>query len=305
MRLLLDDLVEKSRMYTKFGKLAEYIPELKEVNKDDLGIVIIDTDGRVYESGDSNQYFTIQSISKVISLLMCLQDRGVEYLRKCIGVEATSRPFSGFNYLEGSLKWRDFNPMVNIGALCIYDWIEGPTVEVKTDRCIKFAETLLGCNSIKIDQKVYNSECEAGDRNRAMAYLLRNQGFIKSSPLEISDMHFKMSSMEVTCRHIAHLAAILSNKGKLPNGERVVCEDHVTFVNALLTTCGMYDGSGNFCIDVGLPAKSGVSGGLIAVAPKSMGIGVYSPALDEKGNTLAGMKLLKFLSHELKLSMFE
>lgn len=304
MKRLLDELVYKTRKYTSDGKLASYIPELLKANINDLGIYIIDNRGNESFSGDYNKFFTIQSISKTISLLLALQDNGIEYIMGNIGLESTGKPFDAIDYTESQILRNHINPMVNMGAIAVYHMIKGKTYEEKFHRTLSLAKKLTDNKLVEVDETVYKSEKMTGNKNRAMAYLLLTHKIIEGSVEDVVDMHFKMSSLKVTCKELANIGLILANKGQNMSGEQVVAPKHAMFVNAILTTCGMYDGSGNFAIKVGMPAKSGVGGGIMAVAPRKFGIGIYSPALDRNGNSVAGRKLLENLSQELSLSIF-
>ncbi|WP_432667283.1 glutaminase A [Wukongibacter baidiensis] len=304
MKRLLDDLVYKTRKYTSDGELASYIPELLKANINDLGIYIIDNNGDEGFSGEYNKSFTIQSISKTISLLLALQDNGIEYLMENIGLESTGKPFDAIDYTESQILRKHINPMVNMGAIAVYHMIKGETYEEKFHRALTLAKKLMGNELIEVNETVYESEKMTGNKNRAMAYLLLTHKIIKGNVEDVVDMHFKMSSLKVTCKELANIAFILANKGQNISGEQIVETKHAMFANAILTTCGMYDGSGNFAIKVGMPAKSGVGGGIMAVAPRQFGIGIYSPGLDKNGNSLAGKKLLEELSEELSLSIF-
>ena len=197
------------------------------------------------------------------------------------------------------------NPMVNIGAIEMCSMIHGETYEERFDRLLAFTRKLAGNPEIDVDEAVYLSEKRTGNKNRALAYLLKSSGIIDDDVEEILDIYFRACSIRVTCKYLANIGFVLANHGRgKKTGEVLFSGSHARFVNAILTTCGMYDGSGDFAIKVGLPAKSGVGGGIMAVSPTRMGIGIYSPGLDKKGNSLAGIQMLEQLSETLYLSMF-
>ena len=302
MEELLERLLEECRSYTRLGKLADYIPELSKADINDFGVYLVNSDGKEFYAGDFDKKFTIQSIIKPLLLLMALMDNTTEYVRQYIGVEATGKPFNAIDYSEQLILKEHINPMVNIGAIEMCSMIHGETYEERFDRLLAFTRKLAGNPEIDVDEAVYLSEKRTGNKNRALAYLLKSSGIIDE---EILDIYFRACSIRVTCKDLANIGFVLANHGRgKKTGEVLFSGRHARFVNAILTTCGMYDGSGDFAIKVGLPAKSGVGGGIMAVSPTRMGIGIYSPGLDKKGNSLAGIQMLEQLSETLYLSMF-
>ena len=220
-------------------------------------------------------------------------------------MEATGKPFDAINAGERTLDSRHINPMVNMGAIVMCTLIHGSSYEERFQRLMKLTGQLVGDDTITIDQAVYLSEKSHGSKNRALAYLLKSHGILEDDVEEVLDCYFRACSIQVDCRGLAHMGAVLANRGRLPDSNRRIFPAPLArYVNAILMTCGMYDGSGEFAIRVGIPAKSGVSGGIMAVVPTRMGIGIYSPALDQKGNSVAGIRLLEKLSQELYLSIF-
>ncbi len=305
MEQMLERLVEECREYTKEGKLATYIPELAKVNLDQLGICTVSTNGKVCRAGDYQSQFTIQSIVKPIILLQALIDNGEELVRSKIGVEATGKPFDAINMRAGNLESQHINPMVNMGAIAMCSLIKGKDSEERFMRLLELTRKLAGNPNIDINQDVYLSEKRTGNKNRAMAYLLKSYGLIDDDVDGTLDTYFKACSVSINCEDLANIGYCFSSHGKLPKSEeRVFDSRYATYVNAILITCGMYDGSGEFAIDVGIPAKSGVGGGIMGTVPTRMGIGIFSPGLDEKGNSLAGIRVLERLSQEMYLSIF-
>ena len=295
----LDAIVADCFEYIKYGRVANYIPELAKADTDKLGIYILSKDGVCF-SGDYNTEFTIQSIVKPLILLLALKDAGVERVRSLVGVEATGKPFDTFNYTDLALKSEHINPMINAGAIALCTLIKGETFEDKTARLLDFARKLAKNDSIEIDKAVYLSEKATGNKNRALAYMLNAYKMIDENVEDLLDCYFSACSIKVNCQDLANIAFALSHSAD--NG--LISDGEARFVNAILSTSGMYDGSGEFALNVGVPAKSGVGGGIMAVVPSRMGIGVYSPALDEKGNSIAGKKLLELVSKKLHLSIF-
>ena len=295
----LDKILSECREYTKQGRVANYIPELAKVDPDQLGIYIYSKDMECF-AGDHNATFTMQSVVKPLILLLALEDSGVDRVRELVGVEATGKPFDTFNYTDLALKSEHINPMINAGAIALCTLIKGETFRDKTNRLLEFTRKLAKNDNLEIDNAVYLSEKLTGNKNRALAYMMNAYKMINENVEDLLDCYFCACSIKVTCKDLAHIAFALSHCE--PN--EFVGEDDARFVNAILSTSGMYDGSGEFALSVGLPAKSGVGGGIMAVVPRHMGIGVYSPALDGKGNSLAGKKVLELVSKKLRLSIY-
>ena len=302
---LLEELLEECRPYTKMGHVATYIPELAKRNPDKLGIYILNSNGQHSQAGDYKKKFTIQSIIKPILLLQALMDNGEEYVRSRVGVEATGKPFDAINFTDETLFSKHINPMVNMGAIAMCGLIKGDTCEEKFQRLMALTRRLANNPDIEVDEDVYRSEKATGNKNRALAFLLKSYGLLEGNVEEVLDCYFRACSIKVDCRDLANIALVLANRGKdRATEERLFPRRYATYVNAILTTCGMYDGSGEFALNVGVPAKSGVGGGIMAVVPTDMGIGIFSPALDSKGNSVAGIQMLERLSKRLYLSIF-
>lgn len=305
MERLLEQLTEECSSYTNQGKLANYIPELAKADASKLGAYLISSDGKHFCSGDYMQKFTIQSIVKPILLLQALLDNGVELVTSKVGVEATGKPFDAINVGEQKLNTKHINPMVNMGAIVMCNLIKGDTYLDKFERLLSLTRALAGNPEIGIDEAVYQSEKKWGNKNRALAYLLKANGMLDDDVEDVLDCYFRACSISITCKDLANIGFVLANSGKAPiTNERLIPSEYTRYVNAILMTCGMYDGSGEFALRVGVPAKSGVGGGIMAVVPTRMGIGIYSPALDDKGNSVAGIQLLEKLSDKLYLSIF-
>ena len=295
----LSAIIDECRKYVTCGKVANYIPELAKVDVNKLGIYMISKDA-AYFSGDYETLFTMQSIVKPLILLLALKDSGVERVRKLVGVEATGKPFDTFNYTDLALRNEHINPMINAGAIALCTLIKGDTFRDKTNRLLELARKLAKNDAIEIDTAVYLSEKATGNKNRALAYMLNAYKMINENVEELLDCYFNACSIKVNCRDLANIAFGLSHSVQDEN----ISREEAQFVNAILSTSGMYDGSGEFALSVGVPAKSGVGGGIMAVVPSRMGIGVYSPSLDEKGNSVAGKKVLELVSEKMQLSIF-
>ena len=305
MTEMLESILEECAPYAKQGKLADYIPELAKANPDDFGICIIGNDKVYSTAGVYLKLFTIQSIVKPILLLLALIDNGIDCVKNHIGVEATGKPFDAINYNDKSLLRENINPMVNMGAIVMCTLIKGDTYDEKFNHLLQLTRKLANNPDIDLDQDVYASEKRTGNKNRALAYLLKTYGMIQDDVEDVLDCYFKACSIKVCCEDLAIIGLVFANHGESPlTGESIFSKKYANYVNAILITCGMYDGSGDFAVKVGVPAKSGVGGGIMAVVPSRMGIGIFSPAIDIKGNSVAGIKALEKLSTELNLSIF-
>jgi len=305
MEEMLEQLLEECRPYTQQGSVATYIPELAKGDRNDLGVYVLRSDGRHFQAGDYKKRFTIQSVIKPILLLLALMDNGEEYVRARVGVEATGKPFDAINVTDQTLLSDHLNPMVNMGAIAMCSLIKGKDYDEKFDRLLALTRKLANDNEIYLDEAVYLSEKRTGNKNRALAFLLKTYGLLDDEVGDVLDCYFKACSISVTAKDLASIGFVLANRGKLPQSEeRVFSSRYAHYVNAIMMTCGMYDGSGNFAVDVGVPAKSGVGGGIMASIPTRMGVGIFSPALDAKGNSVAGIQVLKRLSKQMYLSIF-
>ncbi|MDU1910074.1 glutaminase A [Fusobacterium sp.] len=304
MKDLLDKLVRKNMAETKLGTVASYIPELDKAKKDALGLYIIDVEGNEYCSGDWDTKFTIQSISKIVTLMLAILDNGEEYVFSKVGMEPTGDPFNSIKKLETSSRRKPYNPLINAGAIVIASMIKGRDVRDRFQRLLEFFRKISEDETLDVNYKIYCGESETGNRNRAMGYFLKGEGIIEGNVEDALDIYFKQCSIEVTAKTLARTALFLANNGKLSTGETVITPRIATIVKTLMVTCGMYDSSGEFAVRAGIPSKSGVGGGILSVVPGKMGIGVYGPSLDKKGNSIAGVLLLGDLSNELNLTIF-
>ncbi|WP_288221106.1 glutaminase A [uncultured Clostridium sp.] len=302
---LLNTLVEKNREYGKEGKVASYIPALSEANPNELGIYVVDSRGKEYYSGDYNKKFTMQSISKIVSLILAIRDNGRHNVFKKVDVEPTGMGFNSIVNLEARDSGKPYNPMINAGAIVTTSLIDGKDVDEKLEKILDFMRTVTNNDDISVNERVYLSEKETGNRNRALAYFMKSTGVLECDVEEVLDLYFKQCSIELTARDLARFGAVLANDGVIPwTNEKFIPKEVCRIVKTIMVTCGMYDASGDFAVNVGIPAKSGVGGGIIATVPRKYGIGIYGPSLDEKGNSIAGINLIKDLSKELDLSIF-
>ena len=305
MNRLLEKITAECAGCTALGHVATYIPELANVEPDQLGICVSLEDGTCWGAGDYLTPFTMQSVVKPLILLLALMDSGEDTVRALVGVEATGKPFDAFNYSDQALTGAHINPMINTGAIALCTLIRGRTYEEKFYRLLELARKLADDPRLEVDRSVYESEKKTGNKNRALVYMLKAYGMVGDPAEEILDCYFRACSILVTCADLARIACIFANHGCDPRtGEQLFPAEYAKYVNATLATCGMYDGSGEFALNVGFPAKSGVGGGIMAVVPSRMGIGIFAPALDAKGNSVAGTCMLEKLSDQLHLSIF-
>lgn len=304
MNDLLNRLVKKNIPETKLGTVASYIPELDKAKKDALGIYILDNEGNEYFSGDYETKFTIQSISKIVALMLAILDNGEEYVFSKVGMEPTGDPFNSITKLETSRERKPYNPLINAGAIAVSSMIKGKDARDRFGRLLDFFKKISEDETLDVNYKIYCGESETGNRNRAMGYFLKGEGIIEGNVEDALDIYFKQCSIEVTAKTLAKIGLFLANNGKLSTGEIVITPKIATIVKTLMVTCGMYDSSGEFAVRAGIPSKSGVGGGILSVVPGKMGIGVYGPSLDKKGNSIAGISLLEDLSTELNLTIF-
>lgn len=304
MTELLLHMIEKHKKVTEEGKVANYIPELSKANPTDLGIYVLDNDGNEFFAGDYDKKFTVQSISKVVSLMLAILDNGEEFVFSKVGMDPSGDPFNSIRKLETSSRRKPYNPMINAGAIVVSSMIKGVDVKDKFNRLLDFFKLITEDPTLDLNSKVYLSETETGNKNRSMGYFLKSENIIVGNVEEVLEIYFKQCSIDVTTKTIARLGLFLANEGKLSTGEEVITPRITRIVKTLMVTCGMYDSSGEFAVRVGLPSKSGVGGGIVSVIPHKMGIGVYSPSLDKKGNPIAGISLLEDLCNELKCRIF-
>jgi len=278
------------------GAVASYIPELTKADPSWFGIAVATTDGAVYEVGDTRIPFTIQSISKPLVYGLALEDRGKEGVLRKIGVEPTGDAFNSISLQPGS--GRPLNPMINAGAITAASLVAGRSEPDRFERILALFSMYAG-RLLDLDDAVYQSEKETGHRNRAIGHMLRNFDIVSDNPDPALDLYFRQCSVRVECRDLAMMAATLAAGGTNPvTRERVVSPAIVRDLLCVMTTCGMYDYAGEWVYRVGMPAKSGVGGGIMAVLPGRLGIGVFSPRLDARGNSVRGVLACERLSRD-------
>lgn len=303
IQAFLDSLYQRYRDRDD-GTLACYIPELAKADPNWFAISVVTVDGQVFQVGDVQQPFTIQSISKVFVYGMALEDWGRDRLLEKVGVEPSGDPFNSIIRLDEN-SHRPDNPMINAGAIATTSLIKGDTPTERLNRLLDMFRRYVG-REVYVDISTFLSERATGHRNRAIAHLMLNFGMI-DEPLEAAlDLYFQQCALLVTCQDLATMAATLANEGRHPlTGEQVVASDYIRDILSVMYTCGMYNFAGEWAYRVGIPAKSGVSGGILAVVPNQAGIAVFSPPLDSNGNSVRGIKVFEALSQEYGFHLFD
>ncbi|WP_173916596.1 glutaminase A [Halobacillus sp. Marseille-Q1614] len=291
--------------YAEDGRVADYIPALSKRDPNELAASIYYLDGDCVKAGKVDCCFTLQSISKVLSLALALIDNGEDYVFDRVGMEPTGDPFHSIYRLEQHRPSKPLNPMINAGALAVSDMIRGGSIEEKVGRLLSFLHELTDDHTIQVNEGVADSEYETAFLNRSLLYYLKQHGVIAGDVEETLKVYTHQCSIDVNVQSLSKIGAVFANEGRDLNSGRQIIPKHLARIcKTFMVTCGMYDASGSFAIKVGLPAKSGVSGGVMASLNGFGGIAVYGPALDDKGNSVVGLKLLEVLSNRYDLSIF-
>ena len=300
----IQDYLEKLRhefAAVKDGEVATYIPGLAKANPDWFGICLVTAGGAVYEAGDSRQPFTIQSISKPFVYGQALEDNGRTDVLKKVGMEPTGDAFNSISLEPGTGRPR--NPMINAGAIATTSLIAGKSPRTRLQRLLDMFALYTG-HSVTVDEAIYLSESETGHRNRAIGHMLRNFDILTSDPMPAVELYFQQCSVSVTAHDLGIMAATLANRGVNPvTGKQAVRGEYVESILSVMGSCGMYDYAGEWIYKIGMPAKSGVSGGIIAVLPGQLGIGVFSPPLDTRGNSVRGIRVCEAISRHCDLHL--
>lgn len=293
------DEVLQSVAADRTGVLANYIPELAEVDPERLGASIAMVDGELYASGDTDSLFTIQSISKPFVYALALADRGFERVLDKVGVEPSGEPFNEISLEDSS--GRPLNPMINAGAITTHSLVGTETMNraERMERVISGLSAFAG-RSLDVDEAVYSSEIEHAHRNLAIAHMLRSHDILTENPTGVVEGYTRQCSLLVTVQDLAMMAATLANYGIQPvTGEQVVPKTVVRQVLSVMFTCGMYNAAGDWATQVGIPAKSGVGGGIIGAVPGQLGLATFSPRLDVHGNSVRGVSLFERFSSDM------
>jgi len=299
---LLQEVLDQVRPLVQQGKVANYIPALADVAADHLGIAVCLRDGTLYQAGDAETRFSIQSISKALSLTVALTRYDDGEIWQRVGKEPSGQPFNSLVQLELE-QGKPRNPFINAGALVICDLLE-TRLTAPRQRMLEIVRQLSQQPDINYDRHVARSEFEHSARNAAIAWLMKSFGNFDNDVTSVMQTYFHYCSLSMNCIELARSFVYLANQGVTLDGSRMITPRQARQINALMITSGMYDGAGEFAWRVGMPAKSGVGGGIIAVIPGEMSIAVWSPGLDSAGNSLAGTAALECLTDKLGRSIF-
>lgn len=298
----LEDILDRVRDNTD-GAVADYIPELADADPDPLGVALCTTGGNMYSAGDAQKEFTIQSISKPFIFALALQELGLDKVKNIVGMEPSGEAFNELSLDDDDN--RPVNPMINAGAIAITQLINGPESkpEDRERKIVSYLSQLAG-RDLSVDSDVNDSEVSTADRNLALAHMLRSYGVIQDDPHDAVGTYTTQCSVLVTAEDLAVMAATLANGGTQPvTKEKILDSDVCRLTLAVMSSAGMYDGAGRWMAEVGIPAKSGVAGGLIGSLPGQIGLAAFSPRLDPEGNSVRGAEIFKFLSHDMGLHL--
>jgi len=302
MQALLERILREAEPATRGGQCADYIPALASVHPGLIGLALVDEKGEVFAAGHSARQFTIQSVSKILALAYVLETKGEEAVFSRVGMEPTGDPFNSIIRLETSSIRKPFNPLINAGAIAVTALLPGGNAVERVEKLLEFVGILAGREGIRVDEIVYVSERDTAARNRAIGWFLKELGLIEGAVDEALDAYFRQCAILLNAVDLARIGAVLAFDGIEPkSGKRCISARTSHIVKSLMMTCGLYDGSGEFGVEAGIPAKSGVGGGILAAAKRRCGIGTFGPALDKRGNSAAGIMMIKRLSAELDL----
>lgn len=292
--------------YVEKGRVANYIPELAKEDPGRASAVLMNPEGDRYEVGESEYRFTVQSIIKVILYLCVLEHYPFSHIKKYIGVKPSAKPFNSILELELSNKNIPVNPFINAGAIVATSLLVEKYGQATFDYVLGRAGELFGNSSLNYSEPIFESERSSAFANRALTYMLLNDGILskETDVEELLNVYFRSCSILVNTRELAELGFLLAKGGTDLSGKQHMSEEHAKILRTVMATCGTYDYSGEFAIRIGLPAKSGVGGGIVATSKAGYGIGVYCPGLDSHGNSYVGTRMLERLSERLELSIY-
>jgi len=299
---IIEEIYAELKSVENPGKVATYIPELGNVSPDKFGVYLRTVAGETFHSGDSHELFSIQSIAKVLLLALAYKTIGIKLWER-VGVEPSGNPFNSLVQLEYD-SGIPRNPLINAGALVVCDVLMSEFSDAPAE-LLTFIREITGNEKIDFNARIANSEKENGYRNVALSNFLKSFGNIHHDCEEVLDFYFKLCSIKMSCKDLADTFMFLANNGRSPDRKRnILTPSEAKRLNAIMMTCGFYDEAGDFSYRVGLPGKSGVGGGIVAVYPNNYSIGVWSPKLNEKGNSYLGIEFLERFTSETGLSIF-
>ena len=301
---ILKEAYESANILVGTGRMPDFIPALEGIDPRRISISLTDMDGNTYCAGNYDGDFSIQSISKIILLELAMRDAGEEIVFSKIGVEPSGTGFNSLFRLE-LLEKKPANPFINPGAMVSASCIKGASLEEKYEKFRSLAGELLGNPDITYSKEVCHCEMTTGHRNRALASLLIANGIYDGDPEEYLELYYRGCAFYANTSEVSRFGAILANDGIIPGTDtRLLPKHHCELFRALMATCGMYDSTGKYAVEVDIPAKSGSGGGIIAAARGKAGVAVYSPELDGRGNSVCGMQALKYISEHLNLRSY-
>lgn len=296
-------LVENAKIDAQSGHVADYIPLLSRHSAQEVSCAVCLKDGGEFSAGLVDKRYSIQSISKIVSLAYVLTELGEESVFSKVGKEPSGDAFNSIIRLETSHKKKPFNPLINAGAIVVSSLLPGKDSSDKINTLCEFLKIITQSSDISFDKEIAFSEKASAARNRSIAWFLKELKLIDGDVEEVLETYFNQCAITLNAVELARLGYFFAMDGKTQDGKQHICKGTARIVKSLMFTCGMYDGSGEFAVDSGIPAKSGVGGGIVASAKNTMGIGVFGPALDERGNSRAGLKIIKTLSNDFDLSV--
>ena len=309
---MIQSIFEEVMSAPEKGHLADYIPALANQPKDLFAVYIIDEKGEVLTFGDFNVVLTLQSISKVMSFIVAADNLGIDQVLEKVDVEPTGDPFNSIVRLEVAEKGKPFNPMINAGAITVASLLPGETVEARVKLVTDFISQVTG-REHSVNQEVFQSEMETAYRNRAIANYLKANDYLRGTVEEALETYLQLCSIELTTEDLAKLGLFICSDGLLlTENKSLITRKTARYTKALMMTCGLYNASGKYAATIGMPMKSGVSGGVLCTVQNGqiehlqgrMGIGVFSPMIDEIGNSVKGMDFLQRISEHYNLSVF-
>lgn len=304
IKACLEEALVVGQPFYKEGSPATYIPALAKADPAITGLAVFSAESGKVQAGEAQHEFTIQSISKVLALICVLGEYELDYVSQKIGLEPAREAFNSLLMLELNHEPSLFNPLSNPGAIVVTSLLKGKS-EDKLQKLLDLAKKLTCRENVSWDKEVYQSERATGYRNWAAAYLLKERGVLGGSAEDVLDLYFKQCSIKLNCADLARMACVIGLDGKDPEtGKNLIPREIARNVRTIMATFGMYNQSGSFAVKIGVPSKSGVAGGIMSVVPRKMGIGVYNPAVNDKGNSIVGLKILEHISQELDLSIY-
>lgn len=306
MDKILNKAYEEGKLHVHEGELPTYQPQLAKANIENVGIYLIDKDKNHFKVGDVETKFTAQSIIKVLLYQIALENYSLEELNKYVGVKGSSKAYNSIADLELSEGKKPVNPFINSGALVVTYLLIKKFKDDAFNVVLEKAKSLINRDDLNYDQEFIDTGKPVAFRNLAIINTLKSNNTIGNdvSTEEILDLYFKACCLLVNAKDLANYSFVLSNNGQNSNGKCIIEKSHVKIIKAVMATAGMYDYSGDFAVRVGLPAKSGVGGGILTATNQNIGLATYSPGLDSQGNSLVGIKILEILSKELNLSIY-